>query len=463
MRYLAIDLGSTFIKGAVLDLERCRVGPSMQVPTPGRLSGMGALRYEISPEAICDGIGAVLEQLLDRAPDAQGLMMCTQMHGMVLVNERGECRSNAITWQDQRAAAARPSCREALTHVDWVADRLGSDLRMRLGNELRPGIPIATLACLAMEGGLEDERLTVVSLPDYVLSKLSGKPAVVDETNAAAYGLFDVQQGRWSLEALEAVGLDKLQLPQVVTEAGEKANPYPVFFRGKELRCTVPVGDHQCALLGSLLEMDEVSVNVSTGSQVSVLADRFHSGDFQVRPYFDGLYLHTVTHIPAGRSLNVLMNLLTELAERSGSSIVNSWELVQQAVNEVDVTDLKVDLSFFQSGHRAAGGAITGIREGNLGAGHLFRAAFESMAADYKECAHLLPDFERRCRIVFSGGIAQKVPVLRKMVEKSTQLSGRLSPASDDALHGLLLLGLCANGLAEDTEDAIRLVAETGG
>ena len=138
--------------------------------------------------------------------------MCTQMHGMVLTNTRGDACSNAITWQDQRGSLRRigaggGSDQGMMSYVEWLEDRLSPELRMDLGNELRPGIPISTLAWLTQEGDLPDEELQVVSLPDYVLSQLSQQPAVVDPTNAASYGLFDVRRGKWSAEPLQAGGL----------------------------------------------------------------------------------------------------------------------------------------------------------------------------------------------------------------------------------------------------------------
>jgi len=39
--------------------------------------------------------------------------------------------------------------------------------------------------------------------------------------------------------------------------------------------CHTTVGDHQCALAGVLLEEGELSINVSTGSQVAAIASRF--------------------------------------------------------------------------------------------------------------------------------------------------------------------------------------------
>ena len=68
------------------------------------------------------------------------------------------------------------------------------------------------------------------------------------------------------------------------------------------------------AILGALLQRDELSLNISTGSQVSLLKPKVEFGNFQTRPFFDGRFSITITHIPAGRALNALVKLLSELA-----------------------------------------------------------------------------------------------------------------------------------------------------
>jgi hypothetical protein len=71
-----------------------------------------------------------------------------------------------------------------------------------------------------------------------------------------------------------------------------------------------------------LIRLEELSVNISAGAQASLLTSRFQPGGYQTRPYFDGLYLNTVTHIPAGRSLGILLDLLCELAKAQQSPVL---------------------------------------------------------------------------------------------------------------------------------------------
>ena len=124
-------------------------------------------------------------------------------------------------------------------------------------------------------------------------------------------------------------------------------------------------------MAGTLLQPSELSLNISTGSQVSLLKSGVAFGNYQTRPFFDGRFLATITHIPAGRALNALVGLLSELAEAQGLSLADPWPYIARKVGEAGQAELRVDLTFFGSacGDR---GEIAHIREAELTVGHLF-------------------------------------------------------------------------------------------
>jgi hypothetical protein len=189
------------------------------------------------------------------------------------------------------------------------------------------------------------------------------------------------------------------------------------------------------------LQPGELSINVSTGSQVSQLTDRLTPGDYQTRPWFGGKFLNVITHIPAGRSLQVLMDLLTELPRAAGIDLADPWERVQSAAEAVADSGLAVDLAFF-SGPMGNEGSVTHITTENLTAGRLFRAAFHNMARNYNICAARICPARDWTNVVFSGGLVQKNPLLREMIllELGTA-SHRIAAATEDTLTGLMVLG----------------------
>jgi sugar (pentulose or hexulose) kinase len=109
MTLLALDLGTTFVKGAVLDLDNLHLRHIRRQPFPKPLSNLPPLFYEVEPQMIVEAVRTLLTELLALAPACEGIVMCTQMHGMVLCTAKGEARSNAITWQDQRSLTPHPA------------------------------------------------------------------------------------------------------------------------------------------------------------------------------------------------------------------------------------------------------------------------------------------------------------------------------------------------------------------
>jgi sugar (pentulose or hexulose) kinase len=245
----------------------------------------------------------------------------------------------------------------------------------------------------------------------------------------------------WHQEVIKELGLDHLNwLP--IRAQGEVVGCAKI--GGKCVPCYTPVGDYQCALAGALLGGDEISLNISTGSQVSRLTPTLSLGEYQTRPFFDGEFLNTFTNAPGGRSLNVLVDLLTELAAGS-ANLEDCWASIAKSAQAVRATDLKVALSFFpeQDGEQ---GMISNIRESNFTVGHLFRAAFDNMADKYHAYAVRLWPEKLWKNLVFSGGLACRLEVLREIIQKRFETGYRLAPCGEDTLFGLLILALVFSG-----------------
>jgi sugar (pentulose or hexulose) kinase len=446
--FIGIDLGTSFIKAAVLDLDASELQQVRRMPFPEPISLPDPLRIEFDPVGIVATVEKLIGELAAAPVTYEGVVMCTQMHCLVLANEQGEARSNCIGWRDQRALEPHPSGQGSYYNV--LKQRLSEKQKRELGNELPPGAPICFLFWMAEQGMLEP-GLVPVSLADFVLNALCSSPASVESTNAMAYELLELETLSWHEEVIKELGLDELRWPPI-RQHGDVIGRMRVGARS--VPCYTPVGDYQCALAGALLSEDELSLNISTGSQVSRLTNQLVLGNFQTRPFFDAKFTNTFSHLPAGRSLNVLVDLLGELAQQSETAIPDPWEYIARAAAAVDHTDLAVKLSFFP-GPFGDMGSIANIREKNLNVGTLFRASFENMAQNYYDCALLLwPDLSWK-NIVFSGGLARKLKLLRTIIEKRFRTSYRLCPLEEDTLLGLMVLASVFSHRAESVQQAM--------
>ncbi|HWB98518.1 MAG TPA: FGGY family carbohydrate kinase, partial [Bryobacteraceae bacterium] len=383
MSYIGIDLGTSFLKGAVLDVDALAIRHVEREPFPDLLPDLPPLYREADPKLILERVEALLDRLWTHAPDCEGLLLCTQMHGLVLVAREGEPLSNYLSWADQRASGA---CFEE------VERRVTLDQRRQLGREFRASVPLAMLFWFREQGLLPEGEVFPVSLGEFVAARLCRTLPVFDPTEAAACGAVNLETLGWHQEVLRALGLDGLRWPEI-RPSGSVAG------RWRSLPCYAAVGDQQCALAGSLLAQSELSLNLATGSQAAMISPVLEFGNYTTRPYFDGRFLKTITHIPGGRALNALIGLLSELAETRRE---DPWPYIQEAVAGVPETDLRAHIAFYP-GPCGDHGSLENLHESNMTIGHVFRAAFESMAANYQLCAERLAPRESWSTLVFSG------------------------------------------------------------
>jgi len=439
-RFLGVDIGTTFLKGAVLDLGIRAVQHVRRLPMPGPVEGLPATRYELDPDAVLSAVRQLLSELLRAAPDATGLVICSQVHCLVLLDQNGNPKSNIITWKDQRSL--EPSQHGKGTLFDELSRTVSAEEQRQLGGEMRVGVPITTLFALRDRGELLPDNYAS-SLSDFVIASLCKVEPTTEPTLASAHGLYHIEHSDWHHELIARLGFSKLLWPRI-RRPGEQVGVTNI--DGHRLTCYTPIGDQQCALLGAELQEGELSLNISTGSQASLISSDLPRGDFQVRPYFDGKWLRTIVSVPAGRSLGVLVDLLSEMSRSTDHPIARPWDYIRTAVDRIHTTDIEVDLSFFASltGDR---GSITNIHEGNLTIGHLFAAAFRTMATNYSRCANLLSPDRQWNRVVFSGGLALGFPRLRQgILGILGNPAHRLCTTEEDTLAGLRMFAMTYSG-----------------
>lgn len=435
--YLGLDIGSTSIKGAVLDTAAGTVSHITKEPFPEPLPGLPPGWFEIDPQAVLAGVRRVIDRLLDVAPHCEGIVSCGQMAGVILVDAERRPLTNYLSWRDQRTTIDTSKHAEPL--YSRLLQQIGNEDQRAIGRELKPGSMTVLLAWLREHDQLPQEAVPLM-LGDFVMSRLTDSPPAIDFT--AATGPLDLRTRTWHRGLFAQLGLDGLHWPTLQSwrqPAGEL----------RVARRTIPVypcvGDHPCALAGVGLQAGELSINISTGSQVALLTDTFSPGDYQTRCFLDERYLNTITHIPAGRSLNVLVDLLTELARMENVSLPHVWEHIGAAAEAATDSELDVNLAFF-AGPLGDHGHIRGITTENLSVGTLFRAAFRTMADNYSVLARRLSPSQDWNSVVLSGGLAQSVSLLRQFLSERIPGPPRLCESTEDTLLGLLAMSRVVSG-----------------
>lgn len=416
MSILCIDLGASFLKFGEFneDLKLMRVE---RFPCPPFHSDQGPAR-EISIQKIFQVVDQALQgwEPGNSTKRWQGLLVSNQMQGFVLYSPKKQSLvSDFISWQDQRC----------LSRWDQLTETLEAQDLQAIGQELKPGHALSTW--FALKADLAG--LTPLSLGDALVLHLTGFVPKVHFTNASGFGCFDLKSKSWSESILKKTALTDLQMPLLTgnLDCVGESKYGPVY---------TAVGDQQAALYGMDLAPNQLSINVATGSQVSTVTSTLAlDPQHQTRPYFEGQFLKTITHLPAGRAVNFLLSQLTKTQSEDTSDLFG-----QVALPDGFQTDLQVNLNFFPTsfGH---GGSIANLRESNFSTQHILAASLKTMAANYKLASEKLNLGKTSTfALVGSGGFLRKSKYLQAEISKVFGLPLKISPDHEDALIGLAKL-----------------------
>ncbi|HEX4147679.1 MAG TPA: FGGY family carbohydrate kinase [Pirellulales bacterium] len=432
MHFLGIDLGSTTIKVGVLNPQQGTVSAVRTQPFPGPLPGKAAAYFEIDADAVGHAVMALIDEVRPAAADCRGVVVSSQMGGVLLTDAAGAPVTNYLSWRDQRALEPYPGKQHS--YFDELRQRTRPDDWDRIGRELKPGSAATLLFWLAKTGAVPANAAMAMSLGDFVVARLCRAPAAAEPT--LALGLLDLTAGTWHTDWFGRLGFGSLAWP-VLKDFSQPVGT--VQMGSARVPCYPAVGDQQAALLGAELAEGELSINISTGSQVASLVSHWQPGDYQTRPFFDGRFINTITHLPAGRSLSALVDLLCELPLAEGYTVRDPWATIVRAVERTADSQLDVNLAFFASavGDR---GHVANLRLEDLTVGSLFRAALRSMADNYAVAAARLSADANWTRLALSGGLPQRFAVLRELLAERFGCPSRMVDTPEETLHGLLRL-----------------------
>jgi sugar (pentulose or hexulose) kinase len=427
--HIAIDVGSTSIKGARLDLLANELNTITTLPFPVPCSDVPPEWFVIDPRLVVSSVKQLIQRLSEGCEGVGHIWLCGQMGGVILADKLGNALSRYISWRDQRSLAISANGK---SHLHNLREAWPEDVWMSLGRELQPGSTSTILSWLQQKDRLPADAIPC-SIADYVVANLARKSPTMHVTYAI--GLLDLHTMDWHRQALAQIGLDKVHWPKLI-HGIEPIIDLQV--DGQNYLVHGCFGDHQTALWGAGLEREELSINASTGSQVSQRTNQFVPGPYQTRLYFEGDMLNTVTHLPAGRALNALVSLLTEFSQAEGQVLNRVWDNIAHKMAAISDTEVAANINFYAC-PLGANGSLSNLTVENLTVGNLFLAACKAMSENYFSVAQRLAPSPSFRSLVLSGGLAQSLPRLADLIRKRFSMPLR-EVHGEDTLLGLLKL-----------------------
>ncbi len=443
--FLGIDIGTSKTAAVVIDGSGKTIASGSMTHAADLPAGPGL--SEQDPAALLESARLVVAGLPAGARGRVAAVGLTgQMHGVLLLDARGEPVGPLVTWQDGRCT------------VGFL-----DELRTRTGAQLRTGFGCATLAWYAAGAKLPPQAVHAAAIHDWIAARLCGlaRP-VTDPTDAASWGLFDLALLDWNLAAVRAAGIPAALLPKVVPcgavigrVSGAAARLFGI---PAGMPVSAAIGDNQASLIATLEDPErELALTLGTGGQLSAVLPASHAtrllaeaprgtgSAWEFRPYPGGRLLAAGASLCGGSAWQWLAATVERLQDELGAPRIPRDDLYAR-LNELGAASPRAEVSgitihphFLGERHDPTRRAsIEGITLGNVSLGTLTRSLAEAITANLRD---MLPAHfrEGRTRIVASGNAVERNPLLRQAAAEAMGLPVVMSAPPEAAAVGAAL------------------------
>ena len=191
-------------------------------------------------------------------------------------------------------------------------------------------------------------------------------------------------------------------------------------------------GDLQATIAGSNVKNNEILINLGTGSQIILKNINKNYKVFEKRNYFNKVF-DCKTHIPSGRSLNLIADKINKINKEQNYF----WKTISRIklYNLIKCKEI-IDLDYFNLKKKLKAKEI----KKNLN--KFIIIVLKSYCNQYVNYINSLSLKKTKSKnIVLSGGITNKIPVIKKYIEYETGIKTKLHNSTvDETLRGLLKL-----------------------
>ena len=258
---VSIDAGTTGVRSFALDENGEQVGLSYKefqqhYPRPGWV--------EHDASEIWTSVQATLSELMSTIKEPIAAVGITNQRETIVAWSRASneplCR--AIVWQDLRTSDRCDQLLES-AHLD--------QFRKITGLVINPYFSGTKIQWLLENGDVQvNPDLAFGTIDSWLIWKLSGGSThATDATNASRTLLYDINEGCWSPELCELLGVPASSLPEVRPSAGRFDVTADTTALGAGIPISGVAGDQQSALFGqACLEPGMTKTTYGTGSFV---------------------------------------------------------------------------------------------------------------------------------------------------------------------------------------------------
>jgi len=457
MNTIGLDIGTTTICAVVLDGVTGRVLKSVTADNGAFIASANAYEKIQSPQVILNRCADLAAALTEEFAPVRCIGVTGQMHGILYYDKNGCAISPLYIWQDE---SGNQTCEPGVTYAQKLSELTGHKMASGFGG--------TTYFYHQKNGGVPGNTVGFCTIHDYVAMRLAERTVpLVHTSDAASFGLFDLEGLCFDEKAIAKAGLDFSLFPKV-TQAFDTVGMY----RGVPV--AVAIGDNQASFLGSVRDMENsVLVNIGTGGQISYLTDEAGGAGgsaLELRPCFDESYIRVGSSLCGGRAFALLEQFLRETAELvTGQSVGSAYPAMDRYLESGLGHDAGLTVSTRFAGTRgapSARGSVTRIGLDNLTPGNLIVGFLGGMVSELEELYQSGVGSTCGCcadgahtKIVGSGNGLRKNKALRRMFEARLRMPMYVPAHKEEAAFGAALFGMTAAKLKPSIFEAQKLIS----
>ena len=169
------------------------------------------------------------------------------------------------------------------------------------------------------------------------------------------------------------------------------------------------------------IKNNEWNINLGTGSQIVVKTKESLDG-FETRAFFNGNSLQCISHLPAGRSLDLIANFIKIIREDKNTKYFwKKMSTLKYKKNILKNSLLKIDLIFFeQNKNYLYGGFIKNIKENSFDLNSFLVSTVYSMTKNYADIVNKTKFSKEKNIINLYGALGNNIPIIKPLLKELT-------------------------------------------
>lgn len=463
MDYLiGIDLGTSGTKTVLFDTEgRALASSTVEYPMYQPRNGWAEQDPAHWWDAACRTLRDVTGKSGVDPRSIKGLGISGQMHGLVMLDGKGEVIRNSIIWCDGRTGA---ECTE-------ITERVGAKRLIEItANPALTGFTAGKILWVRKNEPENYERCRHILLPkDYIRYKLTGQFAT-EVSDASGMNLLDVPGRRWSDEVLGKLEIDGSMLGRMYESADITGEVTSEAAALTGLAAGTPVvggaGDNAAAAVGTgVVSSGRAFVTLGTSGVVFAHSDKV-TIDPQGRVHtfcsaVPGAWAVMSCTLSAGLSLRWFRDefCAPEVSEAASRGI-DPYEVMGTLAEASPIGSNRLIFLPYLMGERSplldekARGAFVGLSAMHR-RGDLIRAVMEGVSFSQRQCVDILREMGVPTSDMMACGGGARSPLWRRMLANLFGCPVKTSKASNEGpALGVAILAGVGTGVYSGVEEA---------